>query len=37
MVTNDATILKVKHDVLREVAKLAWDGRLEEGREEMPY
>ena len=37
MVTNDATILKVKHDVLREVAKLAWDGKLEEGREEMPY
>lgn len=37
MVTNDATILKIKHDLLREVAKLAWDGKLEEGRDELPY
>ncbi len=37
MVTNDATILKMKHDVLCEVAKLAWAGELEEKREELPY
>ena len=28
MVTNDATILRLKHDVLYEVAKLAWEGEL---------
>ena len=33
MVTNDATILKIKHDILCEVAKLAWEGTLEEKRE----
>ena len=37
MVTNDATILKIKHDVLCEVAKLAWEGTLEEKREELPH
>ena len=37
MVTNDATILKIKHDLLREVAKLAWEGTLEEQRDELPY
>ena len=37
MVTNDATILKIKHDVLCEVAKLAWAGTLDEKREELPY
>lgn len=37
MITNDATILRVKHDVLCEVAKLAWAGELEEKREELPY
>ena len=26
MVTNDATILRLKHDVLYEVAKAAWEG-----------
>ena len=36
MVTNDATILRLKHDVLFEVAKLAWDGELDEKREEIP-
>lgn len=36
MVTNDATILKIKHDVLYEVAKLAWEGRMEE-KDEIPY
>lgn len=37
MVTNDATILHIKHQVLYEVAKLAWEGKLEEEREELPY
>ncbi len=37
MVTNDATILRIKHDVLYEVAKLAWEGKLEEKRDELPY
>lgn len=37
MVTNDATLLRLKHDVLFEVAKLAWDGQLEERRDEIPY
>ena len=29
MVTNDATILRMKHEVLFEVAKLAWEVRVE--------
>lgn len=37
MITNDATILKVKHDVLYRVAKLAYEGKLEEQREQIPY
>ncbi len=37
MVTNDATLLRVKHDVLYEVAKAAWDGQLDEKKEEIPY
>ena len=37
MITNDATILRVKHDVLCEVAKLAWAGELEEKRDELPF
>lgn len=37
MVTNDATILRIKHDVLYEVAKLTWEGELEEKRDEIPY
>lgn len=37
MVTNDATILRLKHDVLYEVAKMAFDGTLEEQREELPF
>ena len=32
MVTNDATILRLKHDVLYEVAKAAWEGNLDEKR-----
>ena len=37
MVTNDATILRIKHDILREVARLAWEGTLDEKREELPF
>ena len=37
MVTNDATILRVKHDVLYEVAKRAWEGTLEQTRDEIAY
>lgn len=32
MITNDATLLKVKHEVLYEVAKLAYEGRLDDER-----
>mgnify|MGYP000936265493 CR=1 FL=1 len=35
MVTNDATILRLKHDVLYEVAKAAWEGNLDEKREAL--
>lgn len=37
MVTNDATLLHLKHDVLYEVAKIAWEGCLEERRDEIPF
>lgn len=37
MVTNDATVLRIKHEVLYEVAKHAWNGALEEGREQIPF
>jgi [FeFe] hydrogenase (group B1/B3) len=37
MVTNDATVLKLKHEVLYEVAKAAWSGTLEEKRDSIPY
>lgn len=37
MITNDATILTVKHEVLYEVAKLAYEGKLEEERDNLPY
>ncbi len=37
MITNDANILRIKHEVLYQVAKLAWEGRLEEERESLPY
>jgi len=37
MITNDAALMKLRHDVLVEVARLAWDGRLEEERDEIPY
>lgn len=37
MITNDATILRIKHDVLYEVAKLAWEGEMDEHKEDIPY
>lgn len=37
MVTNDATILKIKHEVLYEVAKLAFAGELQEKKDELPF
>lgn len=37
MVSNDATILKIKHDLLYEVAKLAYAGELDDMKEELPY
>lgn len=37
MVTNDATILRIKHEVLYEVAKLAWEGKLDDDKDDIPY
>ena len=37
MVTNDATILKIKHEVLYRVAKLAYEGKFEEEKDKIPY
>lgn len=37
MVTNDATILKIKHEVLYRVAKLAYDGEFDEKKSLIPY
>lgn len=37
MVTNDATILKIKHEVLYRVAKLAYDGEFDEKKDTIPY
>ena len=37
MVTNDATLIQVKHDVLYMVAKLAFNGELEAKEDEIPY
>lgn len=37
MVTNDATILKVKHELLYRCAKLAYAGEFEEKKEQIPY
>ena len=36
-VSDDATILNIKHNVLTEVAKLAFAGELEEKKENIPY
>lgn len=37
MVTNDATLLKLKHEVLYAVAEAAWEGRLAEREHDIPY
>ena len=37
MVSNDATILRVKHEVLYEVAKLPFEGKLEEEKDNLPF
>lgn len=37
MVSNDATIVRVKHEVLYEVAKLAFAGKLEEEKDNLPF
>ena len=37
MVTNDATILLLKHEVLHAVAKAAWEGDLEKKEHDIPY
>lgn len=37
IVSDDATILRIKHDVLTEVAKLAFAGELEEKKDNLPY
>ncbi len=37
MVTNDAAILNVKHQVVLEVARLAWEGKLDRERDQIPY
>ena len=37
IVSDDATILKIKHEVLTEVAKLAFAGELDEKKENIPY
>lgn len=37
MLADDATVLNIKHQVLREVAKLAYEGELDEKKELLPY
>ena len=37
MLTNDATILKIKHEVNYEVAKLAFEGTFDEKKDEIPF
>ena len=37
MVTNDATTLKLKHEVLYRIAKLAFEGKLDEERDQIAY
>ena len=36
-VSDDATILRIKHNVLTEVARLAYAGELEEKKDNIPY
>lgn len=37
MVTNDATALKIKHELLYHVAKMTFEGTYEENKEQIPY
>ena len=37
MKTNDEALLKIKYDVLRTVSRLAFEGRLEEERDNIPF
>lgn len=37
MLASDSNILKIKHDVLYEVAKMAYEGSLEEERDNLPF
>lgn len=37
MASNDATLLRITHQVLWEVAKMTWEENLEEKRGEIPY
>lgn len=37
MVTNDATILKVKHELLYRCAMLAYEGEFDEKKDQIPY
>ena len=37
MVSNETTVNRIRHQVLLEVAKLAWDGELEKKRDEIPF
>ena len=37
MLSTDANILNIKHEILYQVAKLAYAGELEEKKEELPY
>ena len=37
MKTNDEALLKIKYNVLRTVSKLAFEGRLEEERDNIPF
>ncbi len=37
MVTNDGTIIQIKHEILCEVAKLVFAGKYEEEKDELPY
>ena len=37
MLSTDATILKIKHEVLYQVAKMAYEGNFDEHKEDIPY
>lgn len=37
MFSNDATIIKIKHQVLAEIAKLVFEGKFEEEKDNLPF